>query len=158
MKRTLFVGSQPVSYEAEQKPEMEFQSGGAMDLLIRNYMDTSAEVFHRNFDFMYVSAHHEPEGLSPEYHQTDMRNLRSLISGRRVVMLGAAVAWAFEIQRHEYEWCQFIDHPKWETHHGLFCTIPHPRAARVWLNSSIVEMTRNTMSMLYQIAQEEKHQ
>lgn len=157
MKRTLFVASQPQSFTAQMDPKMEFSDGGAMDRLIRVHMDTTVEVFDRNFDFMYVSPWYEPEGLSPEYHQVAMRNLRGLYSGRRIVMLGAPVALAFGIERHQYEWCQMIDHPIWDDHHGLFCTIPHPMAFREYSNPSIENMVRTTMSMLYQIAQEEKH-
>lgn len=155
MSRALFVGPQPTSYEAEQSGEVA-QQGSGIETLIK-MMGITKESFFNSFDYINVSAHHEPDGLSPEYHRADIRNIRPLLSGRRIILLGPPVASAFEIERSKYEWCQFIDHPVWEDFHGLFCVIPNPSTRNpLYANPEFRGMVLRTMDMLLQLRDEQK--
>lgn len=154
MSRALFVGQQPVSYEAEQTGDI-LHLGGGLDSIIK-MMNIPSTHFLQNFDYINVSAHHEPDGLSPEYHRTDIRNIRPLLSGRRIILFGPQVASAFEIDRSKYEWCQFIDHPTWDDFHGLFCVIPHPSSRNpLYANPEFRGMVLRTLDMLWQIRDEQ---
>ena len=94
---------------------------------------------------------HFPDGFSPKYHIPAIHNLRSLLRGRKVVLLGPAVAEAFEIDRTQYDWCQWFDHPSWEDHHGLFCVIPHPSGAnRLYNDPQMYEMVRSNLDFMWQ--------
>ena len=154
MGRTLFVGQQSSSYEAEKSGEV-LTPGGALDNLIK-MMGIPSLNFFEKFDYINVSPHFEPDGLSPEYHRPDMRNLRPLISGRRIICFGPPVASAFEIDRDKYDWCQFFDHPKWNDFHGLFCVIPYPDTRnRLYHNPEFRGMVSRTLDMLLTFRHEE---
>jgi hypothetical protein len=114
-------------------------------------MGITEQAFCENFDMMNVSAEYNPDGFTPSYYSREVHNIRSLLRGRKVVLLGPAVAEAFEINRTQYDFCQWFDHPKWEDHHGLFCVIPHPSGAnRLYSNPEMFEMVRRTLDFMWQ--------
>lgn len=149
MSRIVFVGQQP-SRADDDGLVLPVRTGSSGDRIIR-MMGVTEQAFRENFDFMNVSSRYDPDGFSPAYHIANTWNIRSLLRGRKVVLLGPAVAEAFEIDRMKYEWCQWFDHPKWEDHHGLFCVIPHPSGAnRLYNNPEIYEMVRTTLDLMWQ--------
>lgn len=147
--RVIFVGQQPSRYE-DEGVVLPVRPGSSGDRIIK-MMGVTEQAFRENFDCINVSARYDPDGFSPAYHTRDVWNMRSLFRGRKVVLLGPAVAEAFEIERGKYEWCQWIDHPKWEDHHGLFMVIPHPSGAnRLYNDHFIFEMVRSSLDFLWQ--------
>lgn len=149
MSRIIFVGQQPSSHE-DEGTVLPVRPGSSGDRLVR-MMGITEQAFRENFDMFNVNAEYSPDGFTPGYHITHVHNIRSLLRGRKVVLLGPAVAEAFEIDRTQYDFCQWFDHPKWEDHHGLFCVIPHPSGAnRLYNNPEMFEMVRRTLDLMWQ--------
>lgn len=147
--RTIFVGQEPASQE-DEGTVLPLRPGSS-GLKLVQMMGVTEQAFRENFDMFNVSWNHDPDGFSPKYHIPAVLNIRSLLRGRKVVLLGPAVAEAFEIDRTTYDWCNWFDHPKWEDHHGLFCVIPHPSGAnRLYNNPEIFEMVRRTLDFMWQ--------
>lgn len=139
MPKMVFIGQQPNSYD-DQGTALPFNPGTSGKMLVQ-MMGVTNEAFAQNFVRMNVSAHHEPEGFSPAYSQYCAKNFLPLLEGRRVVLLGPAVAEAFDIERKSYDWCSWFDHP---TEHALFAVIPHPSGRnRLYNNPEIHEMVRS---------------
>lgn len=154
MGRTLFVGPQPSSYEAEKSGEV-LTPGGALDNIIK-MMGIPSSNFFEKFDYINASPHYNPDGFSSEYDAIHMKNIRPLLSGRRIICFGPLVASAFEIDRDRYEWCQFFDHPRWEEFHGLFCVIPYPdNRNRFYHDPENRGMVIRTLEMLLTFSHEE---
>lgn len=154
MKRAVFVGTQPPSYEAQESGEVV--KGGALDNIIQ-LMGIPQENFFEKFDYINVSAHHEPDGLSPENYRVDIRNIRPLLRGRRIVLFGPQVASAFEIEPRQFEWCRSFDHPTWTDFHGLFYVIPFPSPQNKLLtNPEFRGMVVRTLDMLLAFSHEEE--
>lgn len=149
MSRIIFVGQQPSSHQDEGLV-LPVRPGSSGDRIIR-MMGVTEQAFRENFDMFNVSWEYDPDGFSPKYHTKAILNLKSLFRGRKVVLLGPAVAEAFEIDRTQYEWCQWFDHPTWEDHHGLFCVIPHPSGAnRLYNDPQMYEMVRSNLDFMWQ--------
>lgn len=153
MPKAVFVGQQPSSYEDEGKV-LPVRPGSSGFRLIK-MMSIDESSFRRNFDAVNLSPFYDPDGFSPEYHYNSANNLLSLLEGRRIILLGPAVAQCFGIDRSRYQFCQFFDHPEKHDFHGLFCVIPHPSGAnRLYNDPSMYEMVSNTLKMLWQISLE----
>lgn len=149
MSRIIFVGQQPSRYEDEGLV-LPVRPGSSGDRIIK-MMGITEQAFRDNFDYINVSARYDPDGFSPMYHTREVWNMRSMFRGRKLVLLGPAVAEAFEIERSTYHWCNWFDHPKWESHHGLFCVIPHPSGAnRLYNDPGMFEMVRNHLDFMWQ--------
>lgn len=155
MAKTVFIGQQPSNYE-DEGITLPVRAGSSGDRIIR-MMGITEQAFREHFDCINVSAHHEPDGFSPAYYIPTVRNIRPLLSGRRIVLLGPAVAEAFEIERTSYRWCEWFDHPKWETFHGLFTVIPHPSGAnRLYNDAQMYETVRNHLDVIWQMRDRER--
>lgn len=149
MSRIVFVGQQPSRIE-DEGTVLPIRPGSSGDRLVK-MMGINEEAFRRHFDCINLNPYYDPDGFSPGYNITSARNLRPMLRGRRVVLLGPAVAEAFEIDRSKYSWCQFFDHPTW-SHHGLFTVIPHPSGAnRLYNNHEIYNMVTSTLNSLWEM-------
>lgn len=149
MSRIIFVGQQPSCHEDEGLV-LPVRPGSSGDRIIK-MMGVTEQAFRENFDCINVSAEYNPDGFTPSYYLRDVHNMKSLFRGRKLVLLGPAVAQAFEIERHQFHWCEWFDHPKWEDHHGLFTVIPHPSGAnRLYNDPGMFEMVRNHLDFMWQ--------
>lgn len=149
MSRIIFVGQQPSCHEDEGLV-LPVRPGSSGERIIK-MMGVTEQAFRENFDCINVSARHDPDGFDPDNHRVEADNLRSLLRGRKVVLLGPSVALCFEIERHQFHWCEWFDHPKWEDHHGLFTVIPHPSGAnRLYNDPGMFEMVRNHLDFMWQ--------
>lgn len=119
--KTVFVGQQPNSY-ADEGSALPIHAGSTGQKLV-TMMGVTPAAFEQNFIRVNVSAIHDPEGFTPSYHRHSARNMLPLLEGRRVVLLGPAVASAFDWDRNDYTYCRFYDHPDF---HILWAVIPHP--------------------------------
>lgn len=147
--RTIFIGQQPATYE-DEGTVLPVRPGSAGDRIIR-MMGVTEQAFRENFDWMNLSSRHDPDGFDPDDHKLDALNIRSLLRGRKVVLLGPAVAQAFQIERRHYHWCDWFDHPVWEDHHGLFSVIPHPYGSnRHYSDPQMHEMIRTHLDFMWQ--------
>jgi uracil-DNA glycosylase len=145
----VFIGQQPSRYEDEGLI-LPVRPGSSGDRLIK-MMGVTEAAFREHFDCVNLSPYYDPDGFSPAYNIKAAQNLRPLLRGKRVVLLGPAVAEAFEIDRTKYEFCQFFDHPTWE-HHGLFTVIPHPSGAnRVYNSPEMYNMVVSTLNLLWEL-------
>lgn len=119
-------------------------------------MGVNEEAFRKNFSCVNLSPYYDPDGFSPGYHVASAKNMAPLLAGKRVVLLGPAVAEAFEIPRMKFEWCQWIDHPSWDMH-AIFTVIPHPSGAnRLYNDPQIYSMVSGLLNMLWEIRDEHK--
>lgn len=149
MSRVIFVGQQPSRYE-DNGLVLPVRPGTSGDRIVK-MMGVTEDAFRQNFDCINVSPRHDPDGFDPENHRVEVDNLRSLFRGRKLVLLGPAVAASFGIDRTMYHWCNWFDHPTWEDHHGLFCVIPHPSGAnRLYNDPGMFEMVRTHLDFLWQ--------
>jgi uracil-DNA glycosylase len=147
--RIVFVGQQPSKFE-DNGLVLPIRPGSSGDRIVK-MMGITEQAFRDNFDCINVSSRHDPDGFDPENHKVDVDNIRSLLRGRKVVLLGPAVAHAFDIDRSMYQWTDWFDHPKWIDHHGLFTVIPHPSGAnRLYNDPSMFELVRRHLDFMWQ--------
>lgn len=136
MSKIVIVGQQPASYEDEGNPlPVRPNSTGQRLCQMAGILPTS---FENAFIRMNVSPRYEPDGFMPEYYRTDVENWLPLLEGKRVILLGPAVASAFAIPRDQYDWAHWFDHP---TEHVLLSVIPHPSGLnRLYNNPELTSM------------------
>lgn len=152
MSRIVIVGQQP-SRPEDEGTVLPVRPGSSGSRLIQ-MMGVTEEAFRKNFDLINVSPRYDPDGFSCGGHSfiPEAMNIRPLLVGRRVVLLGSAVATAFQIERSRYEWCQWFDHPKWDDHHGVFCVIPHPSGMnRVYNDPFMFGLVKSQLDFMWQM-------
>lgn len=146
MPKMVFIGQQPNSYEDQGNP-LPIRPNSTGRRLVQ-MMGVTDEAFEKNFVRMNVSPFHDPEGFSPEYWRDNAANILPLLEGRRVVLLGPAVADAFGFERSRYDYASWFDHP--DGHHSLFAVIPHPSGVnRQYNNPEMFEMVRSFLDMCW---------
>lgn len=146
-RRSVFIGQQPNSAEDEGNP-LPIRPGSTGQRLVQ-MMGITAEAFERNFIRMNVSAHHEPDGFSPEYYRVTVQNILPLLEHRRVILLGPAVASSFGLERKDYDWACWFDHP---THNIALSVIPHPSGLnRLYNEHDIWTMVCSFLDQVWQL-------
>lgn len=119
---------------------------------IVSMMGITTEAFHRHFDFIHFGSKWDHSEDFPDYQKIQVMNIRPLFRGKKIVLLGRFVAESFEIAREKYHYCEWIDHPKWEDHHGLFTVIPNPSLGNVmYANAEMFEMVRRHLDYMWQM-------
>lgn len=149
MAGIVFIGQQPSRLSDEGKT-LPIRPGSSGDRLVR-MMGITEDAFRKAFDCINLNPHYHPDGFESHDNIAAAKNMLPLLRGKRVVLLGPAVAQAFEIDRAAYAYCQFFDHPSW-SHHGLFTVIPHPSGAnRLYNNPETYNMVVSTLNMLWEM-------
>ena len=139
--KPVIIGQMPSCHE-DEGIALPVRSGSSGHRLCQ-LMEVNETTLRRDFVLMNVSARYDPDGFSPEYHKTEVKNFLPLLSGRKVIMLGPAVAAAFGISRDEYSFGEWFDHAE---EHMLICVIPHPSGLNRLYNDP--EMQRIVSSLL----------
>ncbi len=153
--KIVFVGQQPNSYE-DEGVALPIRPGSSGQRLV-TMMGVTPDAFESAFIRINVSPYHDPEGFSPEYHHTSASNLLPLLEGRRVILLGPAVAKAFKLERSAYEWCKFFDHPS-ENVSCLMAVIPHPSGLnRLYNDPEIQQRVSQLLDYAWRTRDGERH-
>lgn len=145
--RPVIVGQQPAS-EADEGVSLPIRPGTSGSRLL-GMMNLSQEEFERDFIRINVSPAYDPDGFTPSYHRHHVTNLLPLLEGRKVCLLGPAVADAFGLRRSSYDYCHFFDHPgEW---HILLVVIPHPSGLnRLYNDPSMIKRVREVLFYLWE--------
>ena len=145
----MFIGQQPNSYEDQGDP-LPIRPNSTGKRLVQ-MMGITDEAFKENFIRMNVSPFHDPESFNPEYWHYNATNILPLLDGRRVVLLGPAVATAFGFERSSYHYASWFDHP---TEHILFGVIPHPSGMnRLYNDPQMHEMVKSFLDLCWRMAE-----
>ena len=147
MPKTVFIGTQPSSYEDQGNP-LPIRPNSTAKRIIQ-MMGILDDGFADNFVRMTVSPFHDPEGFSPEYWAENARNMLPLLEGRRVVLLGTQVAQTFGYERTDYDFAAWFDHAEL---HILFAVIPHPGGVnRLYNNPEMHRMVSSFLSACWEL-------
>lgn len=140
MSKMVFIGQQPNSHDDEGNP-IPIRPNSTGRRLVQ-MMGITDEAFEKHFIRLNVSPFHDPEGFDSSHWRLNADNMLPLLEGKRVVLLGPAVADAFGFERSSYDYASWFDHP--EGWHSLFSVIPHPSGLnRVYNNPEVNEMVRS---------------
>lgn len=144
----VFVGQQPATVEDEGKPLIVKPNSTGHKIV--QWMGVTEQQFNDNFARVNLNPWHDPEEFSPGYCRAAAQNLYGLLYGRRVVLLGPAVAEAFGIMRHSYKYFHFQDHPD---QHFLYAVMPHPSGLnRLYNDPAMVAQARQFLGYLWNLS------
>lgn len=145
--RIVFVGQQPNTYEDEGQP-LIIKPNSSGERLAK-WMGVSPSEFTNNFARVNLNPWHDGDEFSPNYHIAAAKNLYELLYGRRVVLLGPAVAEAFGVSRRDYVYFRFYDHPE---AHFIYAVMPHPSGLnRLYNDPQIMAQAKNFLQFLWNV-------
>jgi uracil-DNA glycosylase len=121
--KSVFIGQMPNSVDDEGDP-LTLKYPDSSGSRLAKWMNVTAEEFADRFVRVNLNPHSDDE-FSPAHWKASARNMAGLLEHRRVVLLGRAVAEAFDLNPRQYDYFRWFDHPSgYET--SLFVVIPHP--------------------------------
>lgn len=150
--KAVFVGQMPNSPEDEGDP-LTLKNPNSSGSRLAKWMNITPEEFATNFVRVNLNPHCDDE-FSPSHWKASAKNMKGLLEHRRVVLLGRAVAEAFDLNPRQYEYFRWFDHPtNYET--SLFCVIPHPSGQnRLYNDQQNVNRAMDLLAGLWLFAEE----